>query len=219
MTSSVYVKQRVADAQKWDFGDISDHYLRPWGECHPDYKAIPIDNPYGVKVCVKRHPEPTSPPVFNGYFRASPKLYEPITSQLEQRNSRSFTAKYVTQAGRNPQRYSDRRMPHEQDLLRSDYPKLDINYEGTGIRPLHAPNDEYGPYYQYGFSYTPHENSNPRSMEWHPRIATHPSQTVPPVKYDITRLQQPYPVWKDEHSYVGNSYALQYDSSNTKRIV
>ena len=48
MSSSLYLKRRDQD-----FGPWYDHYVSPWAECHPNYAAIPLRKPDGVKVCIK----------------------------------------------------------------------------------------------------------------------------------------------------------------------
>ena len=79
----------------------------------------------------------------------------------------------------NPYGYYDRVVPNEDYLHSEDYLARDIQYNGTGVKPVHTP----GPrrYHEYGDSYT----------------------DTPPYKYDISQLHQKYPVWKDDKKFHG----------------
>lgn len=79
----------------------------------------------------------------------------------------------------NPYHYTDRVTPNESYLHRRDYLARQVRFNGTGVDLMHTP----GPrkYAEYGFSYTP----------------------LPPYKYDVTHLHQPYPIWKNEMEYLG----------------
>ena len=116
----------------------------------------------------------------------------------------------------NPQYYSDRRTPYEADLIRDDYLRLPLRYSGMGIEALRTPHelmDAKTPYLEYGYSFTPKEG-----YEYGDRVATSWSQTIPPPKYDITRLHQPYPIWKREHEYMRHPQDFR-DQAHTERIV
>lgn len=213
MTSTFLLNKRFEQAKTWSFGDgcdplggWEDHYVRPWGECHPDYTAIPIGHPTGVKVCVRRYdgPCPANPNEVardnNGYHRGSVNLYD-------------TRANYPTQEW-NPDYYHDRRMRWEGQLLHDDYPRWQTRYNGTGIRLMHAPaegRDAGHPYFQYAYSFTPLED--PKTGL---RTACSPTQNVPMVKYDVTRLHQAYPQWKDEQKYMGQDQSF-HDTRFFKR--
>ena len=92
-------------------GGWEDHYIKDGanGECHPDYEAIPIGNPYGFMVCKKRlgsagkpldmvqHPIDASK--WNGYNKYMADLYRPWRKTAIQMY--------------DPYYYSDRRAPYE----------------------------------------------------------------------------------------------------------
>jgi len=219
MTSSFLIREKLREKKEWSFGvgdgqstlgDWDDTYLRPYGECHPDFKAIPIGNPYGVKMCVRRTVdgqrigvplEKAEEKLQNGYQRGSVNLYRP-------------QANLPTQDW-NPQFYQDRRMPYEQDLLRADYQRWPTRYNGTGMELMHAPaelRDRGHPYHQYGYSDTPKEGQ-------HGLRSDSNKVNLPETKYDVTRGQQAYPLWRGEQSYLGNFQSQTYDRENQRRIV
>ena len=156
-----------------------DHYIIDGAnrECHPNYEAVPIGNPYGFMICRKRkYPDgrgldtPVStvdPADWNGYSRFSSSLYEPWRKTQIQTY--------------DPYNYYDRTTANEEYLHRNDYLARDIQYNATGITHVHTP----GPrkYNEYGYSYTPQ----------------------PPEKWSITRLHQGYPLWKQDKIYHGAS--------------
>jgi hypothetical protein len=204
MTSSYLLKKRFENAKTWSFGNADsplggweDHYIRPYAECHPDYEALPIEHPMGVKVCVKRKIveeldqsrclNNTIASETNGYHRGSVRLYDP-------------QANYPVQKW-NPSFYADRRIPWEGQALHNDYLRWQSKYSGTGVKLVHAPaegRDTGHPYYQYAYSYTPYEDPATGL-----RTATSPAQSAPFPKYDVTRLNQAYPQWKAEQKYMG----------------
>jgi hypothetical protein len=226
MTSSFKIQQRLREGNLWKFGladsqmgGQDDSYLRSYGECHPDFMAIPIGNPTGVKMCVRRvdpygrrfGETPTINATkelvdqkLNGYWRASPNLYDPRIQKPVQLW--------------NPDAFPDRRTPYEQDLLRDDYLRWPVKYNGNGINLNRAPaegKDTGHAYYQYGDDFTPMEDH-----ETGRRIATSMKDNVPRPKYDITRLVQPYPIWKRAQSAHGRGQAANsYDTNYFERIV
>ena len=188
MTSSLSIKKRLEQPQVWTFGDPEtstlggwdDHYLTPGHthECHPDYKAVPIGNPYGFMMCVKRDTSPKkscndtseyTEKKENGYFRYSSDLY-------------NTKAKRPVQLY-NPDFYNERRTPNEGLLITDDYLHLPIKYNGSGVYPIHTPTDSTTPYppgyFEYGYS---------RKLK-------------PPYKYDIVRGIQAYPVYRNMQQY------------------
>ena len=187
MTSSWSLTQRKKMGSVWDvsnFGDPNnslggweDYYITPGGthECHPNYEAIPIGNPYGFMICSRRKYEngqgfdtprdPIDPSEFNGYHKFSADLYRPWRE----------TEIQIT----DPYNYYDRTTPNEALLHQTDYLARDIKFNATGVNPVHTP----GPrkYHEYGYSYSPN----------------------PPYKYDVNRLHQGYPAWKETQIYHG----------------
>lgn len=237
MTSSFMLQERIKEKDRWTFqlpdnptmSGQDDHYLRPFGRCHPDFKEIPIGNPYGVKVCLRRTQQngerigdyKVPGDQNNGYYRGSVNLYNP-------------RQQYPTQKW-NPYNYSDRRIPWEQDLIREDYLRLPIKYNGTGLKLLNQPDEcsvpqngkQYTPssgrlphrggFYEYGYSYTPKEDKLTGL-----RTASRPDQSIPERKYDITRpYPQPFELWKKEQEAVGRSprELQKLDQTYTKRII
>lgn len=187
MTSSWALTQRKKMGKTWDIANFSnpgnslggweDHYIINGAcrECHPDFEAIPMGNPYGFMICKRRtYPDgvpldvvndPIDPSQWNGYNKYMADLYRPW------RKTQIQTA--------DPYNYYDRTVPNEQMLHRYDYLAREIAYDGTGIKPIHTP----GPrkYYEYGFSFSPN----------------------PPYKYDVNQLNQKYSIWKDTQKYHG----------------
>lgn len=210
-------------------GGMEDSYIRLQGNCHPDFVTHPIGRPDGVKMCVRK-------PLFGeNAVGCSPlaRIGDPLRVKAEYEKERSqgynrgSVRMYDTQADFpiqewNPQYYADRRSPWEQDLLARDYQHWPLRYSGTGINTLRAPaqlRDAGKPYYQYGYSFTPKEGEDAGS-----RVATKPTQSLPEVKYDVTRLHQPYTVWKNEQEWMGatlqNGESVNYlDTRYQKRIV
>jgi hypothetical protein len=212
MTSSYLLQQRFAHGKDWRFGNpdapyrgMEDHYLRPWGECHPDYEANPIGTPTGAKVCVRRPFRRETTPTPQGYFRGSVNLYAP--------QDRVPSQKW------NPYPYHDRRIPWEGQLVRDGYVDLPTRYNGTGIGLVATPaelnpNDE--PFLHFPYSFMPDED--PRTGL---RTATSWKQQIPPPKYDITRLNQPYDLWVREQERIRKLTPQQlqnYSDTNQTRI-
>lgn len=189
MTSSVQLKNRKMRPEVWHFGPWANHYIVPGGtkECHPDYRAIPIGDPYGFLVCVRKTPQsgvPHQSTVKNGIHRYSLTLYEP-NKQPRQMNE--------------PLTPAQRRAPHDAYNISHDYQRLPMKYNATGIEKIRMPHPEQQPYKEYGYSYT----------------------NIPPPKYDITRLEQPYPVFRNEKKYIGYSTQTldEFDKNWTVRRV
>jgi len=226
MTSSFRLKKRFDAAETWSFGSSDaplggweDHYLRPWGDCHPDFMAIPISNPDGTKVCVRRNAYGTKKNFeteqkkqeaqrenfldtnggLNGYHKFSLNLYDP-------------TAKKPTQLY-NPYRYEDRVPPNEAYNIRNDLIRNEIKYEGTGCvgvtTPLGRESDgdlaapfpkqlnpekRKGFYLEYGYDII-----------------------KPPPRYDVSRLHQPYEFWRKRQIQRGIDTS-QSDKNNWQGI-
>ncbi len=206
MTSSFVIKKIDEQRNLWTYarphatlGGMEDRYLRTEGECHPDFAAVPIGNPTGMKMCVRK-PDACGNTIGDtqeakqkqliegtqGYFRGSVDLYDVYRMEPYQQI--------------NPEAYATRRTPWEADLIRRDYLHKPINYGGSGINPVRTPHqklDANSPYWEYDFTFTPMEDKLTGR-----RIATKFSENVPPPKYDINQLHQRYPVWKREGEYV-----------------
>lgn len=198
MTSSWQLKQRKLQKERWavsNFGDPNnslggweDHYIIPGGtrECHPDYTAHPIGNPYGFMICAKRKfPNgkgldsgntmcPMQVADMNGFHRYSADLYDP--------RKETQTQMY------NPDDYYKRTTPHEEFFHTHDFLTREIHFNSTGIRPIHVGGDRK--YLEYAMSYT---------------------NSPPSRKYDVTRLHQLYPIWKEEQSHLGRLSQAEID--------
>jgi hypothetical protein len=188
MTSSFRLKKRYEQGV-WDLGPWNDTYIVPNGACWPGHLTTYIGNAGGVKVCRRVWHENTEAPdltEFNGYHKFSADLYRPW--------SKSQAQMY------NPDYYHDRRTKDERWLIEHDYLHLPINYDGIGMNPVHTPpgaskiGDQPKKFLEYGYDSTPSA----------------------PLKYDVTRLRQAYPVWKDEQEFIGISHK---DTNHRRREV
>ena len=127
MSSSFLLKKRYEESDVWTFGHWSDHYLRRWGNCHPDFEGIPIGNPNGMKMCVRKHaqtpsthnPEKGCSTKFNGRYTHRPNLYKlcpPTTVQLD-----------------DPYPSDTRQIPNYEELLYNGYFRKGVQYNGIGV--------------------------------------------------------------------------------------
>lgn len=97
----------------YNFGPWHDHYVRPFGKCHPDFDTILLNNdPRGVKVCVRKPEVEIKEPITNSFmlYRYARNLYEPWD------RSKNFDI-----------------VPNETELIASDYIKLNEDFNGTGV--------------------------------------------------------------------------------------
>lgn len=222
MTSSFILGNLLENVNQWSYqlpgatlGGLEDSYLKINGNCHPDFITVPIGHPAGTKMCVRKtdaqgrrigdalHQQSKELIArSNGYWRGSVRMYDVAADTPIQYQ--------------NPDAYCNRRMPYDADLVRADLPRQGMAYSGTGIKTLRVPHelkDANKPYFSYSQSFTPIEDP-----ETGKRVATRMSQAVPPVKWDLNRLHQIYPVWKREGEYLGVD-RNGYDATNTWRIV
>jgi hypothetical protein len=222
MTSTYILKNLHETMGNWTYstkgatlGGMEDRYVRISGNCHPDFISVPIGNANGTKLCVRKpqkcdkdgttEPERQSWKTIEdsqGYNRGCVNLYD-------------VHQKIPTQQI-NPYYYADRRTPYESDLLRRGLLYSPLTYNGTGIGATRIPTeleDTGKPYFSYGYSFTPREDPDTGM-----RVATSLKQTVPVPKYDVTRLHQPYPIWKNESAIVRNPQD-NLDTRYFKRIV
>lgn len=210
MTSSYMLNQRrkMLQYDKSNFttphldslGGTEDAYIinSAHRECRSGFQAIPIGNPYGFAICkrmtgpcgtdaadfgtsaakeapVVRHEQNVEK--FQGDSKFSADLYNPWYKRQVQMY--------------NPDYYNERfKIPEFEYAVLNDYYDRRFEYNGTGISPKHQIMVEPGTGnplapqpkdYQYAFART----------------------NNPPPKYDPSRLQQPYPVWKSEQQFYG----------------
>jgi len=191
MTSSALLTKRREQGEIWNIRNFSrpglplggweDHYIINGAvrNCHPDYYSVPIGNPYGFAVCIKKRdqegrsirgpPKKVDYSKYNGVHKFSADLYDPTKTEQTQ----MF----------NPYAYKDRRLSNEEELIRDDYLRLPMKYNSNGIKPVRPPGYEHKKL--FGFSYL---------------------KDNPPYKFDVTRLVQPYPVWKNEQEHLTSVY-------------
>lgn len=195
MSSTFRLKKRYDEKEIWDqfsdpnfpLGGQENSYLSAFGECTPNYYAVPIGQPYGVKMCVKRNPNGIRPQVdparFNGYNRYGADLYDPTRPLQKQMYDPYF--------------YWDRRSPHEAENIGKDILRLPIRFNATGLTALHTPaeGDIFG-------------------TQRYKEYAT--DRSFIPDKYNLTQGFQHYPVWKKEQSYqrMGKSELEKIDKRN-----
>lgn len=130
MTSSFLLTQR----SKIDFkpsyddnaplGGMEDHYIKPNGECHPDFEAIPMNKPSGPKLCRRVYYEPTPPPPpKSGMYLNSRQLYD--VGDIENRRWNDIPVEHRT-------------VPNEKWLYERGYFRVPGNFNGTGMqnRPI-----------------------------------------------------------------------------------
>lgn len=120
MTSSLKLALRNDRSLRgnFDFGPWYDHYIRPFGKCHPDFDTVVLGcDPRGVKVCKRRQTFTPSRRSFEG-----PVLYR-YTRQMY-----DFNPLPLIRFDSFPQQ-----PPNEAYNILNDYYKLDHNFNGTGV--------------------------------------------------------------------------------------
>ncbi len=184
MTSSFRLQKRREEAKKyglWKFGDFSQHFLRPFGNCPPGTTAIPIGHANGVKVCIREKQHDYNKEYCQmlekyskncpAHFKYSVNLYNPLQKKPSQ----------IT----NIYKYKYRRPPYFDYNLQADYIRSPAAFNSTGLSPCRTPPAQgHGPceqtkFFQYGYDYL---------------------EKAPPP-FDITRLQQPYKIWKSSKDF------------------
>lgn len=176
-TSSNKLRNRRQNADQLSFGRWEDHYIRPYGECHPDYVAVPMGRVDGPKICIKKKDPCTGHPVSHQGFED--RKYPPEQKYHKFKADMYDMEREEPVQLHNPYSYGDRRMPNESFLIRNDYVKSEIKYDGHGLTPLLTPGDVK--FREYAYDYI----------------------QDPPPRYDVTRLHQPYPLWKNAQEYHG----------------
>lgn len=120
MTSSLKIALREANPEIFNFGPWYDHYIRPFGKCHPDFDTIVIGcDPRGVKVCKRRKLPQLEKKEFT-----TPVLYR-YTRQMYDFN-RLPLIRYSASTPQQP--------PNEVYNILNDYYKLDRYFNGTGVQ-------------------------------------------------------------------------------------
>jgi len=143
MSSSFRLFKRRQEKNLWTIpGPSENHYIRVFGECHPEYTALPIGQPDGVKICSRTAPEipylpkPDPERTKNRYYKFASRLYEPANPKPVQML--------------NPTAYDDRFGPNRGIYLDKDYYRSEVKYDGLGGYPLPTCTDRAR--YEYGVS-------------------------------------------------------------------
>lgn len=149
MSSSYHLAQRYNEANKWNkFSKVlGDTYIRPFGECHPDFIAHPI-GPYknpkdAIKMCVRK-PEVQKKPDIN--FPATREKTIEMYSTLNCENPGGDGASHIRvpewsrRGTQGASRYitssngcSRRSIQDQQNLLDRDYLRWEVAYNGIGV--------------------------------------------------------------------------------------
>ena len=197
MTSSLELQKRIQDPN-WQLPHgvhWSDVYIRPFNNCHPDYVTVPIGNkPGGVKMCIrKRNADGSDPKHFSlqrnkEYFEkvnhSKSFIESDIVNGYHKYQSRLYS--HDPKTSHEPIRTLShgvcmRRPPYEEENIRRDLIKQEIRYNGTGINPMTTPSGK---------------NDEGRKMyvEYSAQILKQA-----PKKFDVTRLEQPFPLYQQYH--------------------
>lgn len=189
MTSSWLLKKRKEMKKYWDesnfgnpnnsLGGWEDHYIINGAvrECRSGFQAVPIGNSSGFMIC-RRMKYSDGKSVDDVHKPIDPAQFNGYNKYMaDMYRPWKKTQIQIT----NPYNYYDRTAPNEEYLHRRDYLAREIKYNSIGVNPTRTP----GPrkYHEYGYSYTKN----------------------PPYKYDVQRLHQTYPLWKDDKIYHGAS--------------
>jgi hypothetical protein len=138
MSSSYALSLRLQDIDKYKikgatYGDV---YIRPYGNCHPDFVSVPINSPSGPRVCIRKIVVDTEPA-------------HPTPGAVVQNVGDKYTdSKDITRdrTRTDPGRYS--KMPNQDQLVKDDYLRWGTRYDGLGF-----PSKQL--YYSNGYSITP----------------------------------------------------------------
>jgi len=124
MTSSFKIQERLRNYKPNEhtkFNSIFDHYIKPWGKCHPNYDTTLVgSDPRGVKICTPKqivydNDKPIVHPGLYQLSRYSRQLYEPSNYPITLFNT------------------LPRVPPNEAYNITNDYIKLSPEYNGTGV--------------------------------------------------------------------------------------
>jgi hypothetical protein len=99
------------------YGDI---YIRPWGECHPDFVSTPINKPSGPRICVRK-PEKKRPP---------PTAAETIDTAG---NMYTLSKDFIVDRTRGLPRANYEKMPNQDQLVKDGYLRWEKRQNPLGI--------------------------------------------------------------------------------------
>jgi len=108
-----------------------DHYIRPFGKCHPDFNTVLVGNdPRNVKICVRK--PYTSLPITKkseGYNVKGSPNWKP-SNELYRFSRQIYEPNNLPARMYNPHPYCP---PNESYNYIHDYYKKDITFNGTGL--------------------------------------------------------------------------------------
>jgi len=137
-TSAIFKRKELDEKLRVKGAVLGDIYIRPYGECHPDFISTPINHPAGARICVRKAVvENQHPPV---RFKSSSEtvvlknkknLYSStLPDDFSKDRTRGINIDYHT-------------MPHQESLLKGDYLKWERVQKGVcqTLNGLGIPNE------------------------------------------------------------------------------
>ncbi len=115
MSMSTSIEKRKSD-RIMQFGPWYDHYVRPFGKCHPDFNTVLLsDDPRGVKVCIRKQYNREKIPEERPLYRFSRQLYNQSQKPIQRFNPHP------------------RVPPNEDYNILHDYYRLGTEFNGAGL--------------------------------------------------------------------------------------
>lgn len=100
------------------YGDV---YIRPWGECHPDFVKVPINKPSGPCVCIRKPEKKRAPPSDDGAnVDGAGNMY-------------TLKKDFVIDRTRNLPREMYEKMPGQEQLVKDGYLRWEKRQNQLGI--------------------------------------------------------------------------------------
>jgi hypothetical protein len=126
MSSSYAIRQKqlnLEDKFKIKGAVYGDVYIRPWGECHPDFVSVPINKPSGPRVCIRKPETKKNPPADTGDVDGAGNIY-------------TLKKDFIVDRTRGQPREKYEKMPGQDDLLKDGYLRWEKRQNQLGF-----PND------------------------------------------------------------------------------
>jgi hypothetical protein len=126
MSSSYAIRQRqLNDEQRLQikgavYGDV---YIRPYGQCHPDFVSIPINRPDGPRVCVRKPEKQRDPP-------------QPTEDERNidgAGNMYTLKKNFVVDRTRGMPREKFEKMPNQDELVKNGYLRWEKRQNPLGV--------------------------------------------------------------------------------------